>query len=185
MRVDGIRDESGEVLEPEVDHADVANEIAGHLLADGLDGAGRADREQNLGGTRSGQVGVGSTGRQVAQQRVQLVDQPRAVGDEVRTLLVQQAQRAGKVLSGNRARVTSQRGNTGRGGRVDHIVLAAAAPRQLANPGRGRARHVVNLFRAGDEPLRQMPAQAAGVLHCPPPLSEPGRPPQQPSIPGQ
>jgi len=38
--------------------ANLADELAGHLLADGLDRTCRADPHQDPGGARSGQVGV-------------------------------------------------------------------------------------------------------------------------------
>jgi len=56
----------------DVDGADVADELARHLLADGLHRADRAHHGQDSGGAGSGQVGVGATTHEVAQQRVQL-----------------------------------------------------------------------------------------------------------------
>jgi hypothetical protein len=66
VRSYGVGDESGEVLEPGISRADVADELACHLLADGLDRARRADRDQDPGRTSSGQIGVRPTRRQVS-----------------------------------------------------------------------------------------------------------------------
>jgi hypothetical protein len=66
---DGVGDQPGELLEPDVEGADVANELAGHLLARGFDRADRAHHGQDRGrrGQRSGRVGA--TRPEVAQQR--------------------------------------------------------------------------------------------------------------------
>jgi hypothetical protein len=56
--------------------------------------------------------------------------------------------------------------------RVDHVVLATSTAREFSNPGSGGARHVLDAFSAGDQPLRQMPPQAARVLHCPAPVGD-------------
>jgi hypothetical protein len=68
---------------------------------------------------------------------------------------------------------------------VNDVVLAATAAGQLPHPRGGGAGHVIDMFAASGQPLRQVPAQAAGVLHCPPPDLEPGRPARQLPIPGE
>ena len=75
-------------------------------------------------------------------------------------------------------------------------TLAAAAasmtsflrrpPRESSRTRRGRGRgHVVDVFAARDEPLREVPAQAAGVLHRPGVLGETVRPARQLPVAGQ
>jgi len=98
---------------------------------------------------------------------MQLVDQAGPLGDQVVAPLIEQRQDSGQVLTGDRVRVPGQRGDAGRRGGVDDVVLAAAAARELAHP-RCRSRgDVQNHLAAGDQPLRQVPAQAASVLHRP------------------
>ena len=135
---------------------------------------------EGLGGPGRGQVGVGAPGDQIAQQRVQLVDQPGPLRGQVGPTLVQQCQHRGQVLGSDRGGVTGQRGHARRRGSVDDIVLAAPATGELPHPGGGGGggRNVLDLLAAGNQPLRPMAAQAAGVLHRPPPILEPGRPAQ-------
>jgi hypothetical protein len=145
----------------------------------------RSNPGQDPGRVGRGQVSVRAAGHQIAQQGVQLVDQPGALRDQVGSALVQQRQRGADILPDDWSGIPAQSGDTGGRGRVDHVVLAAPAPGQFAYAGGRRARHVVHLFTACDQPLREVAAEPAGVLHRPPAAGEPSGPPLQLSIPGQ
>ncbi|HEX3306756.1 MAG TPA: hypothetical protein VHS32_10965 [Streptosporangiaceae bacterium] len=116
---------------------------------------------------------------------MQLVDQPGPVGGQVGAPLVEQRQHRGQVLDRDRGSVAGQRGHARRRGSVDHIVLATATARELPHPSGGGARHVIDLLTASGQPLREVAAQAAGVLHGPPPGLELGRPARQLAVPGK
>jgi len=70
-----------------------------------------------------------------------------------------------------------QCGDAGRCGGVDDIVFAAATPGQFTNPRRRGRGHILANFTAGDEPVSQVPAQAAGIFRRPSTLGEASRPP--------
>ena len=76
--------------QPGVEIPDLGDQVAPDLLTDRF---GRPDwphRGQRPGGPVGGQVGVGAAGDQLAQQRVQLVDQPGAMRGQVGAPLIQQ-----------------------------------------------------------------------------------------------
>jgi hypothetical protein len=74
---DDVGDQPGELLEPDVEDADVANELAGHLLVHGFDRADRAHHGQDPGGAGSGQVVSAAPGPR-SRSSGQLIDQPGA-----------------------------------------------------------------------------------------------------------
>jgi hypothetical protein len=104
-------------------------------------------------------------GQQVAQQCMQLVDQPGALADHVAAALIQQPQNSRQVIGGNKVGIPAQGGDGGRGRGIDDIVLAPSAARELPHPCRRSCGHVLDDLAARDKPLSQMPAQPAGVLH--------------------
>jgi hypothetical protein len=116
---------------------------------------------------------------------MQLVDQPGALRDQVVATLIEQRQQRGHILGLDKLRVSGERGDTGRRGRVDHVVLPPAATGQFTHPRRRRRGHVLDPLPPGDQPLRQVAAQAAGVLHRPALGLEGLRPAQQSAIAGQ
>ena len=160
-------------LQPLVGVTDLGDQVAGQLLAGRLDRPGRPHAGEQPGRGSGGQIGRRAARHEIPQQRVQLVDQPGPLGDHVVAPLIEQRQHRGEILGHDRVRVTMQRGDAGRRGRVDHVVLAPPAAGQLPHP-RGRRRgHVIDNLPPGDQPLRQMPPQTPSVLHRPPPLAEP------------
>jgi len=90
---DGVGDQPGELLEPDIEGADVANELAGHLLMQGFDRADRGTTARTPGGAGSGQVVSASRGPR-SRSSGQLIDQPGSVRDQVGALLVKQTQSA-------------------------------------------------------------------------------------------
>jgi hypothetical protein len=120
---DRVGDLAGEGLQPPVGVPDLGDELAGELLAHRLDRARGANGVQQSGRDRRGQVGGRPAGHQVAQQRMQLVDQPGALRDQVVATLIEQRQQRRHFLGLDELRVSGERSDTGRRGRVDDVVL--------------------------------------------------------------
>jgi len=166
---DGVGDQPGELLEPDVEGADVANELAGHLLAHGFDRADRGHHGQDPGAAGSGQVVSAPPGPR-SHSSGQLIDQPDSVRDQVGALLVKQTPECLRDRLRPEQRCWLQRPRRSRRSCDVHRarVLEPAQRRCTARP-----RRVLSC----DQPLRRMPPQAARVLHCP--ARRPGRPAQQ------
>jgi hypothetical protein len=125
---------------------------------------------------------AGAAGEQLTQQRMELVDQPHPALSQVHPGLVEQRQGISDTFSCEGTFVALQRSHAGRGRGVDLVILAPAAAGELSySSGRGRW-HVDDLFATGQQPRRQMPSQAFGVLHRPAAMLELPRPPQHPGI---
>jgi hypothetical protein len=76
-----------------------------------------------------------------------------------------------------------ERGDAGRGGSVNGVVLAPAAAEKLRTRARGRGRgHVDDVFAAGEQPRGEVAAETFGVLNCPAPLRPLPRPGQHASV---
>src|SRR5664279_3365661 len=171
------------VLQAGIDPTQLRDHFAGEVLAGAFHGPGRADRAEQGSSLVGGQLGRRPAGEQVTQQRVQLVDQPGSLRGEVDSPLVQQRQdRCGVLLRDDRRRVAVQRGDAGRRRGVDHVVLPPPAAGELPHPGRRGRRHVLEALAADQQPLRQVPSQAAGVLYRPRPFRPLPRPGQQPPV---
>jgi hypothetical protein len=99
--------------------------------------------------------------------------------------LIEKGQGVGVAFGLEWAAVALQRGHAGCGGSVNLVVLAATAARELPDPGGRGRRHVDDRFTTGQQPGRQVPAEAFSVLHRPPALLELPRPVQHPAVLGE
>jgi hypothetical protein len=116
-----LRHLGGQLGEAGVDLAHLGDQVPGDLLAGGLDGSDGSHRGEDPGGAGGDQVSVGATRDEIAQQRVQLVDQPGPVRGQVGAPLVEQRQHRGQVLDQDRRGVAGQRGHARGGGGVDDV----------------------------------------------------------------
>jgi hypothetical protein len=148
----------------------------------GLDRPGRAHPGEHLGSCGRGQVGARATRHKVPEQGVELVDRAGALRDQVPASLAEQGQHRAQVLRAGRVGLSGQQRDAGGRRGVDDVVLAPPTPRQFPHPsGRGR-RNIMDGLPASEQPLREVAAQTAGVLHRPPSLRERRRPAQQPPV---
>ena len=74
-------------------------------------------------------------------------------------MLVEHAQHRRAALGGHRAGIPVQRGDAGGHGGVEGVGLAPSAG-QLAHPGGRGGRDIQNGLAAGEQPLREVVAQA-------------------------
>lgn len=96
-------------------------------------------------------------------------------------LLVEQGQGCGVAFRLHHRPVSVDVGR-GRGGGVDPVVLAAAAPGELMDTAGRRGRNVDDTLAAGDESLGRVAAESVGVLQHPPVLGPAAAPVREPSV---
>lgn len=104
---------------------------------------------QQLRGCGGRKVAGSAAGEQVAQQRVQLIDQPHPALRQIHSRLIEQGQGIGDALSLEWATVALQRGHAGCCRSVDLVVLAATTTRELPHSGGRSGGHVDDLLAAG------------------------------------
>jgi hypothetical protein len=147
-----------------------------------LGGRARPDPGQGSCSAARGQLGRRAAGKQLAQQGVQLVDAAGALLGQVGPAFVEHPQHRRHALGDHRSGIAVQRGDAGRRGGIERVGLPPPASGQLPHPGGRGGRDIDHVLAPRDQPLREVPAQALGVLHRPPPLIEPLRPAQQPPV---
>ena len=160
--------------------AQVVDELESEVTSCGLDGAGRLESIQQIGGLACTHLPGDAPGHQLAQHRVQsaggLVPSPTqivvALGPHPhhRHVIV-----AADVFEGS----GPQGGHRHRAGVVG-VVLVGLPAGQQPHPGRQLGRHVHDVLPGGDKLLGQQVTQAARPFDRPRPLPERHRPVEQP-----
>ena len=175
-----LRHLGGQLGEPGVDLAHLGDQVAGELLARRFDRPGRSHRRRGPGPRRwrSGRC------------RRRRGSRSRSSACSWLTSRVRCAARLARRSSSSASTVDRSSTGIGVASPASAATLAAAAASMtsfLRRPPRESSRtravavagHVLDLLAAGGQPLREVAAQATGVLHGPPPVLEPGRPARQ------
>ena len=164
----------GAVEAPHVDE-----EVAGHLLALGLDAVCGTDLSEQGGGRLGVELGGRSAGDQVAQVSVQPVDRAAPFAGQLVAAVRQQPQHATVIIRGDAGKIGALSGDERDRAGVDAVGLAAVSRLEGPHPRREGRGHIDDVLAGGDELLGQQLAQAAGAFDAPAALGPLRRPAQQ------
>ena len=123
--------------------------------------------DQQPGGALGRELAWGAARVKVAQQAVQPVDRPAALGGQLVAAIGEQPQHGAVVVGRDAREVIAVLGNDCDAARVDAVALAAVAALEHAGAGGQRRGNVDDGLAGCDELLGQQPSKASGALDRP------------------
>ena len=167
-------DRGGDVLavarQRGVQSPQIGHQLAGQLLALGVDGGHRMHPAQQRGGLLGGQVALGPAGDEVAQQRVQPIRGAGAFAGQVVAALGQQPQHQAVVLRAHRVQPPVVLGDHRDRGSVDGVGLAGMSGVEQPGPRGQLGGHIHDGFVGGGQALRDAATEPGGAFDRPLPV---------------
>jgi len=136
----------------------------------------RAHRAQQASGLGSGQIPFRPTGNQIAQQRMEPVDDASALLGQIIPPIRQQPQPHTVILGADHAKPRMMQSNRGHRGGIQRISLTSVTRIEQPGPGGQLGWHVHHLLARTCQSLGHATAQTFGSLHRPATLWPTGRP---------
>jgi NAD(P)-dependent dehydrogenase (short-subunit alcohol dehydrogenase family) len=153
-----------------VDAFQVADQLGGDPAAGFARGIAGADPGEQRFGLGRGQVLLGPAGDELEQQLMQLGDHPGVVFTQRPAAVGQDPQHGQLLVTGHRAKT----GHAGRGERdgvrIGGVGLAALPGGEHPGPGGQLGRDIDDVLAVGEQPVRQVPADALASLDRPGPF---------------
>ncbi len=153
-----------------VDPLEIADQLRGDPAAGLAGDVTRADRGQQRFGLGRGQILLRPARDQLQQQPMQLGDHPGVVLAEGAATVDQQPQHRQLLVVDDRAQPGHPGADQRDRMRVGRVGLAALTGREHPGAGRQLRRHVDHLLTVGEQPVRDVPADALAALDRPRPL---------------
>lgn len=150
-----------------VDAGQFGDQLRGQLTPGAADDVPWTDRREQRTGLGCGQKLRCSTGHQLQQKSMDLVDRPGSLDAELVAAIDQQPQRDGRIVGLDRPQPgRAQRNQRNRVG-IDRIGLAAVACREPPSLRRQLRRHVDHRLAGGHKSLRDVTPDTRAALHGP------------------